>query len=93
METKENNEKPDLRMTLAERFISALTTGALMFIGGIALILLSPVFSIRALFTSKRTDWKTLKKSLDEFGDKLDDMTDPDSDEDWKKDHKKEYGK
>ncbi len=92
MEENEKSEKPDLKMSFSERLISALTTGALMLIGGIALILLSPVFFIRALLTSKRTDWKAMKKSLDDFGDKLDDMTNPDSNEGWKKDHKKEYG-
>lgn len=90
----ENSEKPtDLNMSFSERLVTAMTTGALMLVGGIALILLSPIFSIKAFLTSKKTDWKKIKKSFDEFGDKLDDITDPDSDEDWKKDHKKEYGK
>ncbi len=98
----EDNEKAvNLSMTFSERIVAAITTGALMLVGGIALILLSPIFFFKALLTSKRTDWRILggglkdsfTKSLDDFGDKLDDMTDPDGDEDWKKDHKNQYGK
>lgn len=89
----ENNEKSDIKLTVSERFVTALITGALMLVGGIALILLSPVFCIRALFISKRADWKSLSKTFDELGNKIDDMTDPDSGEDWKKDHKEQYGK
>lgn len=89
----ENDEKTNLKLTISERFVTALITGALMLVGGLALILLSPVFCIKALFTSKRTNWKSLSKTFDELGDKLEDMTDPDSGEDWKKDHKEQYGK
>lgn len=86
----ENNENSSL--TISERIMSAITVGALMLVGGLALILLSPVFFIKRLLNKKKNNWASMKKALDELGDKLDDMTDPDSGEDWKKDHNSQYG-
>lgn len=83
----------ELKLTISERVMAAITTGAFMLVGGLALILLSPIFFIKGLLNSKRTDWKTLKKSLDELGNKLDEFGDPDGGEDWKKDHNDQYGK
>ncbi len=90
---KKKDNDTNLNLTISERIIAALTTGALMLVGGIALILLSPVFFVKELLTKKATDWKALKKAMDDMGEKLDELADPDSDEDWKKDHKNQYGK
>ena len=82
---KQNSE---LDLTASERIVRAITMSTLMFVGGIALIIMSPVWLIKMLLTKKKIDWEEVKKSLDSLGS----IPDSDDGEDWKREHRKEYG-
>jgi len=82
----------DMKLTWPQRIVKSMMTGSLMLVGGIVLILLSPIFSIKAILTAKRTDWNATKTWLEDMSNKMEDMGNPDSDEDWKKDHDNQYG-